>query len=210
MKSKLVLKPLYTYKRESNGINIHFLPKTISLYVCILYKCEYIYHPVISAHPWDYSFLKQYRGGGEREICLDDAALQLSKIPCINQKILGLLLCWKWLKRFLHPVDLSVYPISQLIWNPTDVERRRIYDIVNVLEGVGVVERKAKNKYTWFGLSRLQQTLGNKLKWTTLPPMSVSSSPAYKGFLQLCWRKMQERKPRKFRYLLKWLRIFIY
>jgi hypothetical protein len=28
-----------------------------------------------------------------------------------------------------------------------------------VLEGVGVVERKAKNKYTWFGLSRLHRTL---------------------------------------------------
>lgn len=68
------------------------------------------------------NFLKQYRDGGEKEICLDDAAARLK------------------------------------------VERRRIYDIVNVLEGVGVVERKAKNRYTWFGLSRLPETLARLRK----------------------------------------------
>ncbi|XP_026183266.1 transcription factor E2F7 [Mastacembelus armatus] len=82
------------------------------------------------------------------------------KKPSRKQKSLGLL-CQKFLA--LYP---DYPPSHSPIWISLDevatslgVERRRIYDIVNVLESLMIVGRMAKNSYTWFGRQRLEATL---------------------------------------------------
>ncbi|TKC39630.1 hypothetical protein EI555_007985, partial [Monodon monoceros] len=81
--------------------------------------------------------------------------------PSRKEKSLGLL-CHKFLARYPNYPNPAVNNDICLdeVAEELNVERRRIYDIVNVLESLHMVSRLAKNRYTWHGRHNLSQTLG--------------------------------------------------
>ncbi|XP_044042901.1 transcription factor E2F7 [Siniperca chuatsi] len=86
----------------------------------------------------------------------DDA----DKKPSRKQKSLGLL-CQKFLALYpdYPPPHIPIWISLDEVATSLGVERRRIYDIVNVLESLMIVGRIAKNSYTWYGRQRLEATL---------------------------------------------------
>uniref|UniRef100_A0A2P2K4P8 E2F/DP family winged-helix DNA-binding domain-containing protein n=1 Tax=Rhizophora mucronata TaxID=61149 RepID=A0A2P2K4P8_RHIMU len=75
---------------------------------------------------------------------------------CRKEKSLGVL-CSNFLKLYNRDgVDLIGLDDAAI---KLGVERRRIYDVVNILESVGVVARKQKNQYSWKGFAAIPQAL---------------------------------------------------
>ncbi|XP_029947863.1 transcription factor E2F8 [Salarias fasciatus] len=82
------------------------------------------------------------------------------KIISRKEKSLGLL-CHKFLARYPDYPDPNANNDICLddVATELNVERRRIYDIMNVLESLHMVSRSAKNRYGWHGRTKLAQTL---------------------------------------------------
>ncbi|XP_029354399.1 transcription factor E2F8 [Echeneis naucrates] len=109
----------------------------------------------------------------EKELCMDnDGREELDstqdtengeeseKMIGRKEKSLGLL-CHKFLARYPNYPNPAINNEICLddVATELNVERRRIYDIMNVLESLHMVSRSAKNRYTWHGQSKLAQTL---------------------------------------------------
>ncbi|XP_075044543.1 transcription factor E2F8 isoform X2 [Mixophyes fleayi] len=97
----------------------------------------------------------------EREILEEQfSGDELEKtLPSRKEKSLGLL-CHKFLARYPDYPNSAVNNSICLdeVAGELHVERRRIYDIVNVLESLHMVSRFAKNKYVWHGRHNLNKT----------------------------------------------------
>ncbi|KAL0436263.1 UNVERIFIED_CONTAM: Transcription factor E2FB [Sesamum radiatum] len=73
--------------------------------------------------------------------------------PCRYDSSLGLLT-----KRFINLIKLAEDGILDLnkAADTLEVQKRRIYDITNVLEGIGLIEKKLKNRIQWKGVDVLK------------------------------------------------------
>ncbi|XP_061923046.1 transcription factor E2F7 isoform X1 [Entelurus aequoreus] len=82
------------------------------------------------------------------------------KKPSRKQKSLGLL-CQKFLALYpdYPPSNKPIVISLDEVATGLGMERRRIYDIINVLESLMMVGRMEKNSYTWHGRLRLEATL---------------------------------------------------
>ncbi|CAF0770606.1 unnamed protein product [Brachionus calyciflorus] len=79
------------------------------------------------------------------------------------------LLCQKFLSYYpikVEPNETIIIKLHQMA-DLLEVERRRIYDIVNVLESVEILSRYCKNQYIWHGFAQIPHTL-SKLKTLSL------------------------------------------
>ncbi|KAK2076617.1 hypothetical protein QBZ16_005377 [Prototheca wickerhamii] len=95
------------------------------------------------------------------------------------------LLCENFITRFGLPESVISLDGSA---KALGVERRRIYDIVNVLESVKVVTKVQKNQYTWHGMDRLGPAL-EELRAEAEAELAEVGASGAEGLLTLDERK---------------------
>ncbi|KAF3820207.1 hypothetical protein GH733_015716 [Mirounga leonina] len=113
-------------------------------------------------------------------------------------------------KKFIYLLSESKDGVLDLNWaaEVLDVQKRRIYDITNVLEGIQLIRKKAKNNIQWVGRGMFedptrpgkQQQLGQELKEL------MSTEQALDQLIQSCslnFKHLTEDKANK-RYPVWW------
>ncbi|GMN61161.1 hypothetical protein TIFTF001_030258 [Ficus carica] len=112
--------------------------------------------------------------------------------PCRYDSSLGLL-TKKFINLIKHAED-GILDLNKAA-DTLEVQKRRIYDITNVLEGIGLIEKKLKNRIQWKGLDVGQPGDVDENYGSLQPPLppSVHPRPAEIESLSIEEHKLDEK-----------------